>query len=133
VFKDFPIDQLHPAAIRAHQAGRCAAEQNRFWEMHQRLFSAPGTHGDEALEARAREAGLDLTQFRDCLSSGRTTAAIRESVGLAASLGANGTPAFFLGLRDPETDHVRIVRGISGAQPLEVFENAIAEVAARAP
>jgi protein-disulfide isomerase len=128
VFKDFPIDQLHPAAIRAHEAGRCAAEQDRFWDMHRRLFSAPGTHGDEALLTRAREVGLNVDSFRECLSSGRTTAAVRQAVSVAASLGANGTPSFFVGVRDLDTDHVKVLRGISGAQPFEVFARAIAEV-----
>ena len=41
VFKDFPIDANHPQAIRAHEAAHCALEQNKFWELHTRLFSPP--------------------------------------------------------------------------------------------
>lgn len=125
VFRDFPVDELHPAAIRAHEAGRCAGEQDRFWEMHTRLFSAPGTHGDDMLRARAGETGLDLTAFDECLGSGRTTADIRRVGGLAVSMGAAGTPAFFLGLYDPALGQVRVLRGISGAQPYEVFAQTI--------
>jgi protein-disulfide isomerase len=133
VFRDLPIAQLHPGAGRAHEAGRCAAEQGRFWPLHTRLFSAPGTHTDEALEAHASAAGLDLTAFRSCLSSGRTRTDVERSVADAASLGANGTPSFFLGIRDVSTNQVEILQAVRGAQPFEVFEKAIAAVAARVP
>lgn len=132
VFKDFPIDQLHPGAIRAHQAARCAAEQGKFWEMHTRMFSQPGSHDDGTIEAKAAEAGVGVPALRDCLASDRTTAAVRQNVQLAQQLGATGTPSFFVGLRDPSTDDVRILTAITGAQPLSVFEQAIAAVAARA-
>ena len=129
VFKDFPVDQLHPAAIRAHEAAQCGAEQGRFWEMHNRLFSAPGTHTPEALTQRAAEAGLDLNAWRDCVQSGRTTERIRASAAFAAELGATGTPAFFIGLIDLATNQVRILQAVTGAQSFEVFARAIDAVA----
>lgn len=125
VFRDFPVDELHPAAIRAHEASRCALEQGRFWELHVTLFSPPGTHGDDQLRERARDAGLDMSRFEACFASGRTVADIRRTASEAASMGASGTPAFFLGLYDPATGQVRILRGITGAQPYEVFQQTI--------
>ena len=99
VFRDLPIAQLHPGAARAHEAGRCAAEQDRFWPLHARLFSPAGTHDDGALEAQAGEAGLDLQAFRACLSSGRMRPGVESSVASAASLGASGTPGGVGGIR----------------------------------
>ena len=125
VFKDFPVDENHPEAIRAHEASRCAREQGRFWEMHTRLFSAPGTHSVEALAKTATDVGLDPNLYRLCVESGRTTADIRAVSQEAVSMGANGTPAFFFGLRDPATNQVRIMRAVSGAQPFSVFEQTI--------
>lgn len=125
VFRDFPVDELHPAAIKAHEASRCAREQGRFWEMHARLFSPPGTHETAALEALAREVGLDMDRFGECLASGRTNEDIRAVAGQAVSLGASGTPSFFVGLHDPATGQVRVLRGITGAQPYEVFQQTI--------
>jgi protein-disulfide isomerase len=125
VFRDFPIDDNHPKAIRAHEAAHCADEQHRFWELHPKLFSRPGTHEPAALEARAAEAGLDLTAFRACIAGGATTAAIRASVALAEQLGADGTPAFFIGLRDLATDRVRVVDTLNGAQPYSAFERSL--------
>lgn len=125
VFRDFPIDELHPEAIRAHEAAQCAREQGRFWEMHNILFTGPNSHSSEALHDRAREAGLAIDAFTSCLASGRTTDGIRASAATAAGFGANGTPAFFLGFRDPATNQVRLVRAISGAQSFEFFQQAI--------
>lgn len=125
VFRDFPIDQNHPQAIRAHEAAHCAQEQGKFWEMHGRLFSPAGSHTPIALEDRAKEAGLDAAAFRACVASGRSTAGIRQRASVVTSLGATGTPWFFVGIRDPKTDQVRIVRPIGGAAPYEQFASAI--------
>jgi protein-disulfide isomerase len=131
VFRDFPIDQLHPEAIRAHEAARCADEQGRFWDLHYRLFTAPGTHTDEDLAARATEAGVNLPEWRACLASGRTRSTIEASIAVAEGLGASGTPTFFIGLRDPATDRVRVIRGIAGAQPFEVFQQTLDAILAQ--
>ena len=131
VFRDLPIDDNHPEAIRAHIAARCADEQGRFWEMHNRLFTAPGTHKPADLTARAGEVGLDLTAFQSCVDSGRPTEDIRRVAAIATGFGAAGTPVFFLGLRDPATDQVRILHGITGAQPYETFKKTLDDLLSR--
>ena len=125
VFRDFPIDSNHPQAIRAHEAAHCALEQNRFWDLHGRLFSAPGTHTPIALEDRAREAGLNDAAFRACIAGGRATKDVRAIGTIAETLGATGTPWFFLGIRDLRSDKVRVLRPIGGAQPYAQFVAAI--------
>jgi protein-disulfide isomerase len=127
VFRDFPIDTNHPQAIKAHEAARCALEQDKFWDLHTKLFSAPGTHTPLALEDRAKEANLSDTAFRSCIASGRTTAAIRETVKVGEDLGITGTPWFFVGLRDLATERVRVLKPIGGAQPYEQFATALDE------
>lgn len=131
VFKDFPIDQLHPGAIRGHEAARCAGEQGKFWEMHRRMFTPPGSHTDAALEAGAVAAGAAVGPFKECLASGRTTADVRKTIQTAVDLGANGTPSFFVGIRELATNQVRIVTAVTGAQPFSEFEKAIATAASR--
>ncbi len=127
VFRDFPIDELHPEAIRAHEVALCGLEQDqeKYWRLHRSLFSAPGTHTTEALEARVREAGLDLGAVKSCLTSGRVTPGIRRTGEIASELGANGTPAFFVGLREKGSNEVRVLEAIKGAHPYSVFEQAI--------
>lgn len=125
VFQDFPVDALHPAAIRAHEAGRCAADQGRFWDLHATLFSPAGSHTPELLEKRAADAGLKMEAYRECVSSGRYTDAVKRSVKQGQALGIQGTPSFVIGVLDRKTDEVRVLQAISGAQPFEAFARAI--------
>ena len=131
-FLDWPLTARHPNALSAHVAAGCAAMQDKFWEMHGRMFSPAGSHTTAALEQHATDAGVSLDAFRACMSSGRHTDAIRASVARASELGANGTPAFFIGLRDPQTNRVRLTQAISGAHPFAEFENAIDAALAQA-
>ena len=132
VFRDYPIDQLHPQAVKAHEAAQCGAEQDKYWQMHTTLFGQPGQHSVEGLEATATRAGLDMGKFRECIASGRTTPGIRKSADAAASFGANGTPAFFIGLIDKATNSVKVTRALSGALPFTQFAQALEAVLAQA-
>jgi protein-disulfide isomerase len=109
-FRDYPIDGLHPGARKAHEAARCAHEQGKFWAYHDVLFDKAPRAGAEDLKAYAREVGLDLAKFDQCLASGKHKEAVQKDIDEGARLGVNGTPAFF-------------VNGelLSGAQPLEAF------------
>jgi protein-disulfide isomerase len=124
-FRDWPVDELHPQSIRAHEAAHCALEQRKFWEIHSRLFSSPGTHTPELLTAVARDVGLDMGAFAACIDAKRSDAAIRRTSQMAVELGATGTPAFFVGFRDRRTNRVQVVQALAGAQPFEVFAQAI--------
>ena len=116
VFMDFPIDQLHPAALKAHEAARCSGEQGKFWEMHNRLFTPAGSHGVDRLKALASDVGVDRGRFDTCLDSGRMQAPVRASIDTASGLGADGTPQMYLGIADANGT-VRIVRSVRGAVP----------------
>ncbi|MEX2270581.1 MAG: thioredoxin domain-containing protein [Vicinamibacterales bacterium] len=124
VFMDFPIDQLHPAALKAHEAARCGGEQGKFWEVHQRLFTPAGTHGEDRLKALAAELGLDRAKFDACLDSGRMQAPVRASVDRAEQLGADGTPQMYLGITDANGTF-QIIRSIRGAVPFAQLKQII--------
>jgi protein-disulfide isomerase len=130
-FRDWPVDSLHPESIRAHEAAHCAGEQNRYWDIHVRLFGPAGSHSSERLLGLARDLGLDMKAFGDCVQSRRSDDAIRQTSQTAVEFGATGTPAFFLGSRDPATNKVTVLQGLSGAQPYEVFAQAIDAVLAK--
>ena len=110
VFKDFPIDQLHPQSRRAHEAARCAAEQSRFWEYHKLLFAGPPQASPDQLKTLAERAGIDVGRFERCLADGGHKADIQHDVDEGVALGVNATPTFFINGRP-----------LSGAQPLETF------------
>jgi protein-disulfide isomerase len=114
VFRDLPIVDLHPGADRAAEAGRCAAEQGKFWEYHDVLFAAPDKQKPEDLVRYGKDLGLSMSRFEDCLTNRRFAAAVAADVAEAKSLGLGSTPAFFIN-----------GRVLLGAHPYENFEKLI--------
>lgn len=116
VYRDLPLDGLHPQARRAAEAARCAHEQDRFWPYHDKLYAAGPDASDATLERLGREVGLDVAAFAACLASGRHRDTVQKDVEEAERLGLTGTPGFFINGRP-----------LSGAQPLEAFVEIIEE------
>jgi len=128
-FVNFPIESLHPAAFNEHVAAGCAADQGRFWEMHDRLFANPRENDAKALARHAAGLGIDATKFRSCLERGSHAAEVRRTVGTVNALGIVGTPTFVIG-RVEADGKVRVVKVISGAKPYSVFKEALDSVLA---
>ena len=122
VYKNLPLEDLHPGATRAAEAAQCAHEQGKFWDFHDRLFTEPPSAEDTTFTTWARELGLDVSRFEQCLRTGRTKPIVEKDVAEALALGANFTPAFFVN-----------GRLLSGAQPLEAFVRLIDEELKRTP
>ena len=80
----------------AAEAALAAADQGRFWPLHDRLFTSDGHLDRATIERHAREVGLDMDRFRRDLDAGRFRAAAREQDLRASELGVRGTPAFFV-------------------------------------
>jgi protein-disulfide isomerase len=121
----YPIEELHPRALQASEASECAGKQNRFWEMHERLFSEPSalTRADFIRDAEA--VSLDVGAFVQCLDSHETLDKIRGDQAEGRRLGVRGTPAFFIG-KVRADGGIDLVTRISGAAPAEVFAEQIA-------
>jgi len=96
VFRHFPLRSSHPHALAAAKAAEAAAEQDRFWEMHDRLFERQTELADEDLVRHARKIGLDLPRFERELGARAHEVRIREDLASAAQSGANGTPSLFI-------------------------------------
>jgi protein-disulfide isomerase len=122
-FRDFPLEKIHKDAFGAAEAARCAGEQGKYWEMHDRLFAQAKTLGRDELPAHAEATGLDVAAFAECLESGQYADAVRADLADGGSLGVSATPTFFLGLTDGK--QIRQVRSIRGAQPYAVFKQEI--------
>ena len=121
VFRDFPIESLHPGASQAHAAARCASEHGKFWAYHDKLFAGPANSSPELFNRFAKEVGLEPVAFETCLGSGKFDAAIKKDIEEGQRVGVAGTPAFFIN-----------GRLFTGAQPLEAFARVIDEELARA-
>src|SRR2546427_58800 len=123
VFRDFPLDQLHPQARKAAEAAHCAGELGKYWEMHDVLFQHQKALAPPQLAEHARTVGVDGAKFDECLSSGRHAARVTRGLTDGAALGVQGTPTFVVGKTKPGD----VVEGtpIRGAQPLETFRRII--------
>lgn len=95
VFRDFPL-AFHRTAKRAAEAGHCANEYGKFWEMHDKLFSKGGPVSDGEINRFAVQIGLDQQRFQECMSSGRFKEAWKPALEEAQRLGVQSTPTFFI-------------------------------------
>jgi len=118
VFKHNPL-AFHPKALPAALASEEARAQGgaaKFWAMHDKLFEAAPSLDRGSLEKAAQELGLDMNAFRKALDEKRHEARIQRDQALVTSLGAGGTPTFFVNGRK-----------IAGAMPFEVFKAVLDE------
>ena len=114
VMRHLPLTRIHPAAWPAAVAAEAAAEQGRFWEMHDALFAVgpkklgKGIDNDDPIpatgavpfEALAEELGLDLERFRSDMRSLDVQERVQADMDLASDMGVGGTPAFFFDGRE---------------------------------
>jgi protein-disulfide isomerase len=132
VFKNYPIAQLHPMALKAHVAAACAGDQGRYWEMHDKLFAEQRFFDLDRFVEHASALKLDPVAFRSCVESGKHEPMIREDIAEAQNGGVQGTPVFVLAFTDPAGKTVTPARVIVGAQPFEAFKEAIDAMLAQA-
>ncbi|HSR53412.1 MAG TPA: DsbA family protein [Acidobacteriota bacterium] len=96
VFRQFPLNGIHPNAQRAAEASLCAFEQGKFWEMHGRLFERPAQLAPQDILTKANDIGLDETEFQACLTSGRFAGRVQDDMQDGRIVGVSGTPALFI-------------------------------------
>jgi len=114
VHRDFPLQALHPASWKAHEAGRCAEEKGKFWEYRDLLYkNAPAASPDQ-LTSYASQLGLDSSDFKKCLDTGKFKAVVQRDEDEANRLGIQGTPAFFINGQllsgaQPESEFARVI------------------------
>ena len=109
-------------------AAYCAADENKFWEMHDALFANnrdvenQGAFSSRRLLGIAESIGLELTTFQDCYDSGKYADQVEKDLEDAMASGIQGTPFFVLTYQvngETQTEY------IGGAQPIDVFQQTI--------
>ncbi|HEY6099855.1 MAG TPA: thioredoxin domain-containing protein [Anaeromyxobacter sp.] len=117
VFKHNPLP-FHPRAMPsalAAEAARAEGGDAKFWAMHDALFAAPSLD-PAAIEKAAADARVDVAKVKDAVASAKHRDRIERDQRLAQSVGATGTPTFFINGRK-----------LTGAQPLEAFRAIVDE------
>ncbi|WP_316504637.1 DsbA family protein [Nitrosopumilus sp.] len=126
VFRDFPIQNIHPNALPAAVTAECANEQGRFKEMHDILFEKQNEWNNQETFLAvslfiqyADNINLDQEVFESCINSGKYIDEIRKDLEDGRDYGVTGTPGFFVG-----NDEIGYVE-IKGAQPFDSFKKVI--------
>lgn len=126
VYRDLPLDNIHPNARPAHIAAECADEQGKFWDYHDILFDKQAEWNrlspadlQTTLKQYASDLGLQSSSFENCLKSEKIAEEVNKDSLDAARIGATGTPAFFIG--NEKDGFIKL----SGAQPYPNFQAAI--------
>ena len=126
VFRDFPLQNIHPNAVPASVAAECANEQGEFKEMHDILFEKQNEWSNletgyaiELFNQYSEQINLEHEQFTSCLSTAKYVKEIQNDLNDGRMYGITGTPGFFIG--NQEIGFVEL----KGAQPFESFKKVI--------
>jgi protein-disulfide isomerase len=96
VFRHFPLEEVHPRALRAAEAAECAGAQGKFWQMHDLLFEHQRHLELTQLHAYARTLDLDMARFTAEMDDEIHLQRVREHQRSGDSSGVRSTPAFFV-------------------------------------
>ena len=113
VFRNFPLD-FHKDAMPAAIAAKCAQRDNKFWEMHDKFFDNQRELSAESINKVAKEIGVDMAKFENCVKNNETAKEVQEDMKVAESIGVNSTPTFFVN-----------GKRVAGALPFEQFKSII--------
>ena len=96
VWRNLPLNDVHPNAQQAAEAAEAAAAQDAFWEMHDLLLDHQDALGFDDLVGYAEQLGLDVERFEDDLRTRAGARRVAEDVDSADLSGVSGTPTFFI-------------------------------------
>jgi protein-disulfide isomerase len=117
-YLNFPLSQ-HQNALPAAEAAMCASAQNKFWPMHDSLFSSQERweslpNGMPVFDSTAARIGVSMPEWRDCVAKHLTRPLIEADYERSRSAGVKSTPTFFVG------DQL-----LAGFQPYPFFRQAV--------
>ena len=95
MYRDYPIDDLHPGASLAAEGGGCAQEQGKFWEYYDAVFGMSDALSVTTLMSVVETIGMDPEKFERCIESGYYANDVANDTSDGAKAGVVGTPTFF--------------------------------------
>ena len=126
VFRDFPIQNIHPNAVPASIAAECANEQGKFKQMYHTLFekqkewnNLETSYAITIFNQYASEMKLDEEKFDTCIRNAKYLEEVQKDLNDGRTYGITGTPGFFIG-----NEKIGFVE-LKGAQPFESFQKII--------
>jgi protein-disulfide isomerase len=104
VFRNFPLQEMHPWAEAAAEAAEYAATEQKFWPMHDLLFENQTRFGEALFARLGSYLGLNADALQQALDEGRFAEKVRHDFSGGARSGVNGTPTFFINGRRHDAD-----------------------------
>ncbi len=111
VFRNFPLTSIHQNALASASAVEAAGLQNKYWEMHNLIYSKQNDWNTLSTDQRtttftsyATQLGLDATKFTADMASSSVSQKISFDQAIGYKVGVNSTPTFFLnGVKLPDS------------------------------
>ncbi len=94
VFRQFPLP-MHSNAKKAAEAALAANAQGKFWEFHDLMFKNQQQLEESALEGYAKQAGLNVSAFKEALSTSKFAEKVASDMKLGEGVAVQGTPTMF--------------------------------------
>ena len=114
-WRDYPA--VAAESVDFALAARCADEQKKFIEFHDKLFQNQSTLAKTDLVKVSQQVGLNSFEFLSCLDKKSKLGLVNRDIQDAEALGVKGTPTIFINANK-----------ISGAAPADVFEKIILDI-----
>lgn len=96
VYRHFPLEEIHPHALRAAEAAEAAGAQGKFWPMHDILFEQQPHLKPQQLHSYAERLQVDLVRYAADMDDHIYLQRIREQMTSGHESGVRSTPAFFV-------------------------------------
>jgi protein-disulfide isomerase len=96
IFRNFPLQEMHPQALISAQAAEAADKQEKFWEMHNTIFEHQNILSANNLLNFAERLKLDIEKFSKDWKSKSVLSKVETDFDGGIRSGVNGTPTFFL-------------------------------------
>lgn len=100
---DFPLTEIHPNTLAASLAASCAADQGKFWEMHDEIFAGQdqwngqvSSNPRKLLDGYAQKVGVDMKAYGECMSSQKNLPRIQANKKAGTDRGVNSTPTIVI-------------------------------------
>jgi hypothetical protein len=118
VRRDFPLVSIHQNAFKAAEAANCAGKQEKYWDMHGRLFANQNQLAMNQIPAHAKAIGLDMGLFEQCFN-GSQEVVVRRDVEEGLKAGVQGTPTLFLGVREGDSQNIKVLSWSAALCPIQ--------------
>lgn len=96
MFRHFPLLKFHQKAHKAAEASLAAAQEGKFWEMHNELFANRHSLGTISLKGHARDVGVKSKRFLEDLINGFYGLYVQDDLKEGMRMGVKNVPTFFV-------------------------------------